>query len=92
MTRIYCNRKDDMHVFYIKLDQQDYYLFSQKYRAGVDRFYKNGVPLDKGIRHGIGKTDYALHQTIDKIKRHIRYIEKEYAVEILNRTKLKAAA
>lgn len=92
MTRIYCSRNDGMHDFYITLGQQEYYLFSQKYRAGVDRFYKGGVPLDKGISHGIGRTDYAIHHTIDKIKRHIRYIEQEHSVEILEKTKFRAAA
>ncbi len=92
MTRIYCQEKNGMHEFYMTIDRNDYYLFSQKYRVGVDSFYKGGVQLDKGIRHGIGRTDCAIHRTMDKVKRHIRYIEQEYDLVILEKTKMRAAA
>lgn len=92
MTKIYCQERNGMHEFYMTLDKSDYYLFSQKFRVGVDNFYKKGVLLDKGIKHGIGKTDCAIHRTMDKVKRHIRYIEQEYELVILDRTKMKATA
>lgn len=92
MTMIYCQERNGMHEFYMTLDRNEYYLFSQKYRVGVDKFYRKGVQLDKGIKHGIGRTDYAIHQTMDKVKRHIRYIEKEYNLIILDKTKIRAAA
>lgn len=92
MTKIYCQERNGMHEFYMTFDRDDYYLFSQKYRVGVDNFYRGGVQLDKGIKHGIGKTDCAIHRTMDKLKRQIRYIEQEYDLAILDRTRMKVAA
>ena len=91
MTKIYCKERKNMHDFYISVDRNDYYLFSQKYKTGVDNYYKGGVQLDKGIRHGIGRTDCAIHRTMDKLKKQIRYIEQEYNLIILNQTKARAA-
>jgi len=92
MTKIYCKEKIGVHEFYIKVDREEYYLFSQKYRRGVDNYYKSGVLLNKGICHGIGKTDCSIHRTMDKIRRHIRYLENEYDIAILDQTKMKATA
>ena len=50
MTKIYCRKKEKMHEFYLIIDKEEFYLFSQKYKAGVDHFYKRGVLLNKGIR------------------------------------------
>lgn len=92
MIKIYCTERKGMHDFYIIVEKENFYLFSQKYKTGVDKYYRNGVQLNKGIRHGIGKTDCAIHRTMDKLKKNIRYIEKEYDVVILNQTKMKVSA
>jgi len=92
MTKIYCKEeKRGQHEFYIVVDKDEYYLFSQNYRAGVDSYYRGGVQLNKGICHGMGKTDCAIHRTMDKLKKQIRYIEQEYDLAILKQTKMRAA-
>ena len=92
MNSIICKRRDKMHDFYVVVDRKEYYLFTQKYRAGVDDFYRGGVNLDKGIKHGIGKSDCSIHRTIDKLKRQIRYIETENEIAILDKTIKKKSA
>ena len=92
MTKIYCKEeKRGQHEFYIVVDKNEYYLLSQSYRVGVDKYYRGGVQLNKAICHGMGKTDCAIHRTMDKLMKQIRYIEQEYDLAILNQTKLKAA-
>ena len=92
MKKIICTRRGDFHDFYMVVDETRYYLFSQKYRKGVDRFYRNGTTLDKGIKHGIGISDQAIHRTMDKLKRQIRYIETENEIAVLNKTIRKTSA
>ena len=92
MEKIFCKERNGMHEFYLILGREEFYMFSQKYKFGVDRYYRNGVLLNKGIRHGIGKSDRAIHHTIDKVKRYIRYIEDEYGFIILDQTKIKSSS
>ena len=92
MIKIYCEEKNGMHIFYLVIGTEKLFLFSQVFKVGVDLYFRKGVSLNKGIRHGIGKTDRAIHRTIDKVKRHIRYIEKEYDLIILDQTRMKATA
>ena len=92
MTTIYCRSNSNKHDFYLNFEGYTYYLFSQPFRYGVDEFFKNGVKLDKAINHGIGRSDFAIHHTMDKLKAYIKYIETEYEVIILKQTKRKKAA
>ena len=92
MTIIFCRTTEKKHDFYVRTKGKDYYLFSQKRRKSVGEFYEKGVMLDKAINHGIGRTDWAIHHTMDKLIPHIRYIESENKISILRKTKNRKAA
>ena len=74
MAKVYCTAKDDTHEFYLNANGCDYYLFSQNRRKSVDSFYRHGVYLEKAINHGIGRSDWAIHHTMDKLMNYIPYI------------------
>ena len=41
---IYCKRTDcGFHSFYLVVNGQEYYLFRQNYRKGVQKYYGDGV-------------------------------------------------
>ena len=86
MAKVYCTAKDDTHDFYLNANGCNYYLFSQNKRKSVDSFYRNGVYLEKAINHGIGRSDWAIHHTMDKLMNYIPYIEKEYDIVVLRKT------
>ena len=92
MTIVFCRRTEKNHDFYVRTDGNDFYLFSQKRRKSVGEFYEKGVILDKAINHGIGRPDWAIHHTMDKLVPYIRYIESEYKISILKKTKNRKAA
>ena len=91
MTKIYYRAIKGEHVFYIDTSRNTYYLFTQPKRRGVAKFYRGGVILDRAINHGIGRRDYAIHKTMNKLVQQIEYIEKENNIIILKKTKKKVA-
>lgn len=75
------------HDFYVKVDGEVYFLFRQPWKAGVNEFFKNRVRLDKRFKGAIKHRDYAVLKTFEKLPSHIKYIEKEYDIAILEKTK-----
>lgn len=94
--KIYCEISYDVvkeqayHEFYVTADGKKYYLFKQEYRKGVREYFRqDGVTLDRALNNGYANS--AVRRTIDKLPNYIRYIEKEYGIAILNKTKKKEA-
>ena len=87
-TMIYCETpKKAVHDFYMLNEGEIYYLFSQNYRKGVQDFYHKGVRLDESLDYSKAHKDTAIERTMSKIPMYIKYIEKEYGIEVLKRTK-----
>lgn len=88
---VYCTTgKKGIHSFYLRVGSRDYYLFSQNFRIGVQRYYRKGVILDEAMNISRSHGDAALIRTMKKIPTWIRYVEKEYELEVLRRTKKKS--
>ena len=87
-TRIYCEATDQgVHSFYLIQEGKEYFLFSQNYRRGVQKYFKDGVLLSQAINYSKTHNDCALMRTMSKIPTYIRYIEKEYEIEVFEQTK-----
>lgn len=87
-TIIYCKTAEKtVHSFFIINEGQVYYLFSQDYRKGVQAFYHKGVRLDESMDFSKAHNDAAIERTMSKIPMYIKYVEKEYGIEVLERTK-----
>lgn len=89
-TAVYCRvTTRGVHSFYLRTGEGEYFLFSQSYRRGVDRFYRKGVFLDDAIRFSKAHNDPSIIRTMGKIPMYVKYLEKEYGLVILNKTKKK---
>lgn len=87
---IYCEpTAKSVHSFFLITSGTTYFLFSQDYRKGVHEYYKNGVRLDEATNFSRSHRDNAIRRTMTKIPIYIKYIEKEYGIEILEQTKKK---
>ena len=87
-TMIYCETPQKaVHAFYMITEGGTYYLFSQDYRKGVQEFYHKGVRLDESLDYSKAHKDAAIERTMSKIPMYIKYIEKEYGIEVLEQTK-----
>ena len=88
---VFCKPSNGVHSFYVNVGSETYFLFSQDFRSGVQRFYSKGVPLHQATDYTKAKRNRAVYRTMRKIPMYIRYIEKEYDISILNQTKKKKA-
>lgn len=87
-TMIYCETTEKaVHAFYMLNEGEIYYLFSQDYRKGVQDFYHKGVRLDESMDYSKAHKDTAIERTMSKIPMYIKYIEKEFGIEVLEQTK-----
>ena len=85
---IYCKpTSQGIHSFYLVLGTDEFFLFNQSYRKGVEEYYGKGVHLDEARKYSKAHRDAAIMRTMDKIPMYVRYIEKEYDVIVLNNTK-----
>mgnify|MGYP003369639619 CR=1 FL=1 len=88
---IYCEPiKQGVHAFFLVVNGKEYYLFSQNYWKGVHAYYSSGVPLAQAINYSKTHNDSALIRTMSKLPMYIKHVEKEYGVEVLDRTKKKS--
>ena len=91
MIMIDCKRAGKgMHNFYMEQNGEQYFLFTQKFRRGVDNFFRNGVTLEKAQNRKKANGDTAILRTMDKLMMYIRYAEKEHGIIALKKTSLKA--
>ena len=87
---IYCEpTSKGVHSFYLVTSEAEYYMFSQDYRKGVHDYFSKGVRIDEATDFSKSHRDNAIRRTMTKIPMYIKYIEKEYGVEVLERTKRK---
>ena len=75
-----------IHTFYLSTNGQRYYLFNQDYRKGVQEYFGRGVSINEAMNYSRSHHDRALVRTMSKIPMYIKYIEKEYAIEVFEQT------
>ena len=74
-TMIYCETVEHgVHAFFMRDRGEEYYLFSQDYRKGVQEYYSRGVLLDDSINFSKSRKDNAIIRTMSKIPMYVRYI------------------
>ena len=91
-TTIYCKpTAKGVHSFYLIVGTEEFFLFSQAYRKGVEEYYGRGVRINESMKYSRAHNDSAITRTMDKIPMYVKYIEKEYAIEVLEQTKKRSS-
>ena len=86
-TKIICKElKRGTLTFYTQVNGKDYYLFQQEFKKTVFDFFKKGVILD-GVNDYSSSTSPVVRKTLDKLPTYVRYAEKEYDIEVYEKTK-----
>lgn len=75
------------HNFYLVVGTTEYFLFNEGYKKSVYDYYSKGVRLKDASNYSKSKRNVALMKTMSKIPVYVRYLEKEYDLEILEKTK-----
>ena len=73
-------------AFFVKVDRKEYFLFQQEFRKSVKDFFQNGVSVNATNNYSSAHST-AVRRTLDKLPSYLHYIEKEYDVEIYEKTK-----
>ena len=73
-------------AFFVKVDGKEYFLFQQEFRKSVKDFFQNGVSVNATNNYSSAHST-AVRRTLDKLPSYLHYIEKEYDVEIYEKTK-----
>ncbi len=88
-TKIICkqNRHGTLD-FYVQIGGGQYFLFCQDYKRSVKDYFSGGVDV-----HAIGNyaaaRGEAVRKTLDKLPAYLRYVEKEFSLSVLQKTKQK---
>ena len=72
--------------FYIVANGETHFLFRQNFRRGVKEYFGQGVCLDRAMNFAKAKGNTALMHTMEKLPTYIKYIEREYGLEVLKST------
>ena len=73
--------------FFLDHNGNTYYLFQQPYRKSVCAFFERGVVLNDVFNYPRAKRNPRIVKTISKLPYSIHYIESEYGIAVLERTK-----
>ena len=90
---IYCVENEGNNnglAFYLRVGNESYYLFNQKWRSDVKRYFTAGVSVDRALKQNTRKTPTCIRRVVEKLPGYIHYIEQEYDVVVLNKTKKRA--
>jgi len=87
---IYCKSTGhNVQSFYVRTKEGEFYLFTQNYKQSVHDYYAGGVNIGNAISSPSGRRDACINKTMEKLPKFLTYIEKEFDVEILDKTKKK---
>lgn len=86
---IYCTTTaKGEQTFYLIAQGTKYFLFAQAYRRSNKEVFEQGISL-YDLRKVKKHCSYSVRHTAEKIPAHIRYIEQEYGISVMEMTKRK---
>ena len=84
---IYCRTASNgMQSFYVMSNGETHFLFSQNFRRGVKDYFERGVRIDEALNFKRANGNSAVIRTMEKLPAYIRYVEREYGLQILRST------
>ena len=87
-AKIYCTHEDYAFLnFYVKKDNEEYFLFKQGYRSTLEKYYSKGVVIKDAINLSKAKFNEGLAHVMRKLPAYIKYIEKEHGISLMSKRK-----
>ncbi|MBO7215081.1 MAG: hypothetical protein J6V66_06265 [Clostridia bacterium] len=82
---IYCRTvAKGVQAFYVEVERKRYFLFNQKYYAGVRNCFRKGIDFNL-LSSACKSNNFAVRRTANKLKNYLKYIENEYCVVIYDK-------
>ena len=92
-AKVFClTTAKGVQSFYLEAHGERHYLFSQNFRRSVKNYFgRGGVHVDAALDFSRSGHSTSVIHTMRKLPSYIRYIEKEYGIEVLRKTARKNA-
>lgn len=84
-TIIICNANSSSETldFFSECGGERHYIFTRKYRKSLYNYFRNGVSIYKLFDYSKTHGNEIIIHTISQLKSALRYLEKEYGVQVL---------
>ena len=83
---IYCKTiAKGQQAYYMCVDKQEYFLFTQNYRRSNKEFFGMGVLLENALDYSCSHST-SVRKTMTKLIPYIQYVEKEFGLTVLRKT------
>ena len=84
---VYCVPGNGVMYFYLKAKDGDHYLCGKPYNHRVRKMFENGISVDEIFSKRSHAYDSVFWNIFDDLPKHIKYIEKEYDLQITKKSK-----
>lgn len=86
-TKVFCKELSRGTLsFYAMVNGREYFLFQQEFKKTVYDYFMNGVNVSVTNDYSSAHS-HTVRKTLDKLPSYLHYIEKEYDIEIYEKTK-----
>lgn len=79
--QIICKGQPNQVAFFLDYNGKRYFLFTQKYNRSVFNHFRNGVHISKMLEHHSNENKI-YSKTIQRINMMVKYIEREYDIQV----------
>lgn len=84
-THIICKANGNRLNFFARCGGEEYYLFSQKFNRQLFIRFCKGIELDEALTPGKRRNVIPSSERVsDKLPAYIRFIEREYGVQLMH--------
>ena len=89
---IYCkNVQEGKLSFYVDVQGEHHYLFSRNFTTGVMKYFESPKTVEEAMDFSSAKRNRAIQRTMDKLPTYLKFVEREYGVEVFRKTARKNA-
>ena len=86
-TKVICKElKRGILSFYAIVKGKEYFLFQQEFKKTVYDYFMNGVNISATNDYSSAHS-HTVRKTLDKLPSYLHYVEKEYGIEIYEKTR-----
>lgn len=86
-TKVICKEHSRGTLSFYAMDNgKEYFLFNQEFKKTVYDYFMNGVNVSLTSNYSVAHS-HTVRKTLDKLPSYLRYVEKEYDLEIYEKTK-----
>ena len=89
--RVFCEMNNEKwsDIFYLLMSNKEepIWLFTQEHRNGVYNYFRTPRTISEASNYTKSINNGGLRRTMDKLPKYIKYVEKEYEINVFGKNK-----